>query len=290
MASYFRPRCWRALVLPCLGVLCGVLTASVPPAQADDVTLTVDQVLARSAEDLNQGRPSEAIRTLEAVADRGASHPELSFNRGIGYLRRAKTPAAQPGDLGQAAAAFAEVLGFRPNDAEAERGLLEAQLLVAKKKSQADTSSENHSLGLLERVLLRISPLVLLFIGGAGSLVLCAAIFLRRSSLENRRVAGSIAALVGALLLIPACGLFFVRSALFDDARVGVVISNSAQLIDSGGARMKRHLPLREGTIVYVKSSTSGLLPLVGLAPALALGETAHVSSARLRLLQSNTR
>jgi hypothetical protein len=239
----------KHIALRCTVVVltCGALGALSSPAQAEDITLTVDQVLTRSAEDLDQGRPSEAIRTLEAVADRGATHPDLSFNRGLGYLRRAKTPAAQPGDLGQAAAAFAEVLGFRPSDAEAERGLAEAQLLVAKKKSQADTSSENHSLGLLERVLLHIPPLILLILGALGSAALTAALILRRSTRETRKVAGSIFALVGSLLVVPSTGLFFARSALFDHARGGVVVADSAQLIDAGGGGMYNRLRVREG-------------------------------------------
>jgi hypothetical protein len=261
-----------------------LILACACPTRAGEVEVTVEQVLTRSAEDLKLGRPSEAIRTLEAVADRGVYHPDLSYNRALGYLDRAKTPASQPGDLGQAAAGFAEVLEFRPDDAEAERGLLQAQLLVAKDQSRADTSSESHSLGLVERVLLRTRPLALLVIAGIGAVCACAGLLLRLAARENTRSAGAIFALVGVSLLLPAAGLHFSRHALFSGARVAVVVAKKAQIVDAGGGRLKGRLPLRETTLVYVGPSTSSIAPLVNL------GERGYVSSAELRFLHSKTR
>lgn len=248
-------------------IICaGLLWVGKPNAcLADEVTVPVERVLAASAEDLTEGRPGEAIRTLEAVADRGTSHPDLSFNRGLGYLHRGKSAFSEPGDFGQAAAGFLETLQFRGDDPEAERGFEEAQLLIAKRKSQANTSAEGLSLGLLERIVLRFHPWVLFVIAALGSLALCIGILLRRSVRESRRLSGSITLLIGALLLLPLCAIAGVRHLLFSQARVAVVIADSVQVVDESGRRIPGRLPLREGTAVYVGPTENGRAPLVSL-------------------------
>src|SRR5690349_20733516 len=104
-------------LLPCMLPASLVLSLMAGPALADP-----GATLKTSAEQLEGGQVEAVITNLERAADEGQHHPDLSFNRGLAYLRRSGTASERPGDLGQAAAAFAETLAQRPADAEAQRG------------------------------------------------------------------------------------------------------------------------------------------------------------------------
>lgn len=247
------------------------------PSLAQD---KLSRAVTLTAEQIADERWGEAILTAEEAADEGLVHPDLSFNRGLAYMGRAKTAHKEQGDLGQAAAGFAETLLFRPDEPEAERGLEQAQLLVARDRTQSGSSPESSSLGLLEGILLAFSPLLLALLGGLSSLLLSTGLALRASSREARKVTGGILALVGACLLVPSFALATTREALFREALVAVVISDRAELLDSAGRRLNHQLPYRQGTIVHVERPRSGLAPLI------SLGRGAHISLARVRLLR----
>ena len=225
---------------------------------------SVSTYVAESATSLLSSRPEEAIRKLEAAADQGLVHPDLSFNRALAYQRRARTPHAQSGDRGQAAAGFVETLHLRHKDPEATRGLHDIHRQVARDKRSKDTSSSNVSLGLLERALLALSPLLLFVLGGAGSLLLCAGQILRWSRIETRHVAGLVSIAVGGILLIASGGLALGRVQLFSDSKVAVVVASHGRLLDQAGGRLKGAPPLREATVVHVGPTERGLVPLIG--------------------------
>jgi hypothetical protein len=238
--------------------------------------------VAKSGEDLSDARIEEALRDLEAMADRGAIHPDLSFNRGLGYLLRARSSTGKPGDLGQAAAGFAEALQLMPEDAAAARGLSEAHRGVAKRKSRADTSTEDESLGLVERALLATKSLTLFVLAGLGSLVLCAGLVGRRSAREPWRSGSLVACLVGSLLLSVAWPLAQARHHLLEGARMAVVVSDVAPVLASDGSRLPGRLPLRESTVVFVRPAQNGLAALVNF------GERGFLPAENLRLLSTN--
>lgn len=238
--------------------------------------------LKSSAEQLAAGQIEAVITSLERAADEGQHHPDLSFNRGLGYLRRLGTAAERPGDLGQAAAAFAETLAQRPADAEAARGLEETQLQVARRNSRGkhkEVTQVGASLGLLERALLSMSPAALFWLSAGASLVMLLGSLLRFALSETRRLVGTIALSVGALLLVPGTAAYFARDGLFRDAKLAVVISAQAELVDESGRRVTGQPPLAESTLVYVRGPERGLLRLV------SLGTPQYVSMSQVRVV-----
>lgn len=269
-------------LLPCMLPASLVLSLLAGPALADP-----GATLKTSAEQLEGGQVEAVITNLERAADEGQHHPDLSFNRGLAYLRRSGTASERPGDLGQAAAAFAETLAQRPADAEAQRGLEESQLQVARRNSRVknqDGAQVAATLGLLERALLSLSPLVLFYLSAAASGIVSLGVVLRLARTETRRLVGTIALSVGALLLIPGTLAYFAREGLFHGAQVAVVISAQAQVVDESGRRIPGRPPLAESTLVYVKGPERGLLRLVsfGGREYLSLGQVRVVSYAPL--------
>lgn len=241
------------------------------------------ETLSSSAQQLNNGQIEAVITALERAADEGQHHPDLSFNRGLAYQRRSATPSERAGDLGQAAAAFAEALAQRPADAEAQRGLEETQLQVARRNSRGkdkDGAQVVATLGLVERALLSLSPMVLFYLSASASLIVSLGIILRLARKETRRLVGTIVVSVGALLLIPSTLAYFARQALFHGAQVAVVVSTQAQVVDESGRRIAGRPLLAESTVVYVHGPERGLLRLVSLGGReyLSLGQVRVVS------------
>ena len=107
------------------GVLAGLfalgLLAQSELARGAPSSPSPEKVLQRVAQELENDQPSVAIRALERLADEGVAHPDVSFTRGLAYLRRGQSADRVAGDLGQAAAGFREALVLRPGDAEAAR-------------------------------------------------------------------------------------------------------------------------------------------------------------------------
>jgi len=107
-----------------VGLVAATLAAA-PPARADgdsDVALFQGAVTA-----LEQGAIDDAIDRFELLADRGFTHPDASYDRGIAYVRRAASRAGKRGDLGRASAALAEALTLRPDDDRASASAAEAR-------------------------------------------------------------------------------------------------------------------------------------------------------------------
>ncbi len=96
----------------------------------DEALRALDAALAR-------GQVRDAIELAESAADRGLSHPDLAFDRGVAYVRRARSADARPGDLGRAAAAFEETLLLRDDDADAARALELVRAEAARRRARA---------------------------------------------------------------------------------------------------------------------------------------------------------
>lgn len=96
----------RAKVLALAALLLAGSSLTSAPALADGES--PETLFAAATDDLNAGRTDEAISRLESMADREVHNGAVSFNRGIAYAKRAASSSSRPGDLGQAACAFAE--------------------------------------------------------------------------------------------------------------------------------------------------------------------------------------
>src|SRR5690606_38486401 len=136
-----------------LGVLALVLhsgraNSQPPPAQAATAQPATAQpavqapvvespaLFKSAAAALASGSFETAIDQLEMLADRGFVHPDVSFNRGVAYARRAESGQAQPGDLGRAAAGFQECLRLKPGDVEAARALAAVEGQITRRRSR----------------------------------------------------------------------------------------------------------------------------------------------------------
>lgn len=241
-----------------------------------------EELVAQSAQLLRDSKAQEAIRQLEAAADDGVKQADLSFNRGLAYMSRAGSAAARPGDLGQAAAAFSETLELRPDDHQAERALEEVQLSVSRKRARARAAGVSEPLGLLEKAIYGLNPILLFVIAAFASLLGCVGVLLRLSRKEMQRTAGVISWGLSALLLVPSVALALTRNALFADSSVAVVVAEQAPLLDETGRRLKPAQSLAETTRVYIGPARHGLVPLV------SLGETKWIRLGQLRRTSSN--
>lgn len=238
----------------------------------------LSQAVSQSAQDLQEGRTSEAIARLEQLADQGQRHPDLAFNRGLAYLTRATGSTPRSGDFGQAAAGFAETLQQRPEDAPAERALEDTQLLAARKRTgEENTLAE--PLGLAERVLLALDPMALFVAGALGSLSLTAGVLLWGSRRHNIQTISWLASGIGLLLLCLSCGIELLRRTLSEDHQVAVVIVSRAPLVDESGRPLVGVPPLLETAVVHVKS------PMHGLAPLVSLGSAKWIRTSQLRMV-----
>lgn len=239
------------------------------------------ELLTKTAALVSEERYGEAIRQAEAAADKGIVDADLSFNRGLSYLRRAETSAAVPGDLAQAAAGFAEALELQPGDAEAERGLEQARLLIAQDRPQTGTTTDSSNLGIFERVLQVLPPFVLAVVAGLGSLTLSIGLWLFSSPLPSRKVPGGIFSLVGALLLLPSLLLAGLRHVVFHEAQVAVVVADGAEVVDTSGKRIVGRLAYRKGTLLHLGPAQGALVPLLNF------GEEGFIPIERVRFLRS---
>jgi hypothetical protein len=189
--------------------------------------------LARAA--LDQGDLARALRVLEASADKGQIHPDLSFNRGLAYTQRARGPGAEPGDLGRAAAGFEETLRLRPDDVEARQALDAVRAVVAKRRARLDQPDVIVRPS-LDRALARLlSPNGWAALATLLSATLGLGLVLRSSSARARHVAGDllvVASLFGLTAATPAA--FFARWLATSRAE-GVVVAPELTLVDRNG-------------------------------------------------------
>ncbi len=247
------------------------------PSNGPGAPPTLKSILKESSQFISEGHPESAIRQLEAAADRGLHHPDLSFNRGLAYQRRAQSADFHQGDWGQAIAGFAETLQLRPHDAEAEKAILGSQLQVAKKSKNDPLASNAASLGLIERALLALNPFYLLLGAALGSLVFSLGQVVRWSNDEHKRLIGGLTLAIGALVLVTSAGLAGARALVFSDTQLAITISPKTPLLDGYGRSIEGTQPLTEGTILHVGAADDAWLPLAGF------GEKKQVGAATVR-------
>jgi hypothetical protein len=186
---------------------------------------------------LHRGAIDDAIDRLELLADRGFAHPDASYDRAVAYVKRAQSRNAKHGDLGRAAAALAETLSLRPDDADANAALGRVHREIARRRARSGASEVDlrPSLGWAVVGLLEEDTWAILAILGSGvaSLGLAARL---GSKKEAVKLGGTIAASLGAVTLLVAGTL--VAFARYERLhyRPAVVVVEEARLLDDNGA------------------------------------------------------
>lgn len=235
----------RVALLALVGAL--VCIAAEPLAGASEEH---DATFKRSVVALQKGDFSTAITELEGLGDRGFVHPDASFDRGLAYVARVRAGADRPGDLGRAAAAFAEALALRDDDREASAALDAVRAEVARRRAkqgkevlQSRPSIDRALMGLMS---VRAWSIASFF----ASLMLVIALVLRRRE-GALHVAGSVLTPMSGfalLLLVPiTAGARHVR----DTTREGVVVVSEAHVTDELGTT-KGNDPIPEAASVEV--------------------------------------
>jgi hypothetical protein len=233
------------------------LTLCAPLASAAESDSAHDFIAVSQA--LKRGAYTEAIDTLELLADRGFVHPDASFNRAVAYVERARSSAAQPGDLGRAAAALSEVLELRPGDDEAETGLTRIRAEISRRHSREGTAPVMARPSLGRAATSLFDENVWAAVALTGSLLLSLGLALRRFVRgTSAALAGAIGIGLGAVLLCAGAGFaagarHFRRSSL-----AAVIVAEEARLLDEAGKPLPQKrgaadsVTVPEGATVYV--------------------------------------
>lgn len=233
-------------------------------AQSDGETPVVAFAAAREA--LERGAYTEAIDALELLADQGFVHPDASYNRGLAYLGRARSPGAVPGDRGRAAAGFREALLLRPDD-DAARSLLErTREEIARQRARlrreprvAPPSMARALVGLLPE---HTWALLALSFSVATALGLALHRLARRSTHPNAgasRLVGAIVAAVGGLALLATASAAGVAQRLRERTALSVVVTPEARVVDERGKSLGE-APFAEGTELFVTTVRGDLV------------------------------
>jgi tetratricopeptide (TPR) repeat protein len=228
---------------------------------------------------LQAGRIEEAIAGFESMADRGLAHPDASFNRGIAYLKRAHSPAAQLGDLGQAVAAFRETLALGRDD-EAAQTLIDGSLLeIAARQSDARSAQITTAEPLYLQALKAVDPTLPLGFSVLGAILCLVALpFTLKAELKARALAVLI---LGGLLWTLGSAVYLMEDALVVRARYAVVVVPRAEPRDALARKLRGAQAFPEGTEVRVAKLQGNLVEVRGAL------EPVWLLSSDLRIVQS---
>jgi hypothetical protein len=228
------------------------------PAHATGET-DAERDFATATQAIKRGAYTEAIDTLELLADRGFVHPDASFDRAVAYVERARTRAAKPGDLGRAAAALCEVLVLRPNDDAAEAGLARIRAEIARRHAREGTAPVMARPSLGRAVTSVFDENVWAGVAVTGSLLLALGLGLRRFvHATSAALAGAIGIGLGTLLLVAGAALTAGARHFRLTSSPAVVIVEEARLLDESGKPLPQKggaadsVTIPEGASVYV--------------------------------------
>ncbi len=247
----------RALFLALVGALAVLFVAA--PVRADDET---DALFASGAAALKEGRPQDAIVSLEALADRGVIDAVASFDRGLAYAKRVQIGAESPGDLGRAAQGFEEAreLSRSPQLVDdASRALTVIRSEIARRRVHAGEPVEidpGKSLGRTVAGLLSEDTWSGLAV--VASATLSIALFLRILGRARRaRISGGVAAGIATPVLALAVAMALAARHDRIHLREAVVVVENARPLDERGITIPGATRLPEGVRVEV-IETSG--------------------------------
>lgn len=198
---------------------------------------------------IDKGDIANAIVELESMADSGVVHPDVSYNRGIAYATRAQSSAAEPGDLGRAAAAFEEAVRLRPGDKDADKALDMIRGEVTRRRSKQDKKD------VIVRATLGTAVLELLPVG-VWSLAAMGASLLGSLGLLMRwrksgwiHVIGAVLAPLAIVLMLALIPIAYLARDHEETTKPGVLVAPEAALEqDNGKATDAPNIP--EGSLV----------------------------------------
>ncbi|MBI5537470.1 MAG: hypothetical protein HY898_32405 [Deltaproteobacteria bacterium] len=203
------------------------------PARAED---TDQQLFDRGVAALSEGAYDRAISTFEALADRGFAHPDAAYDRGLAYLARVRAHAEQPGDLGRAAAGFEECLVQRPSDPDAERSLDLVRAEVARRRAQRGGPAQVQARPSIDRAIVGLAPEGVWAASALlSTVVLSVGLVLRKFSSPALKLAGLIAAPLGAIGLLLFGVVTWTARHLRQSTSPAVVVATEARLLDERG-------------------------------------------------------
>jgi hypothetical protein len=246
-------------------VLSTAVLLSISPALSatpdDNPTLFESAVRA-----LQKGAHEEAIDTFELLSDRGFVHPDLSFNRAAAYLLRARSPQAQPGDLGRVAAGLSETLKLRPEDAEAGVALEKVRAEISRRRAR-EGAAPMLARPSLDRAVVDLLPEnVWAMLAALGAFTLSIGLIIRLFvDRPGAKVAGSTSAAIGALLFLTFGSLAFGARHFRLTSRPAVVVVPEARLVSAQGKPTTTSMArgesdsIPEGAEVYVREQQGGL-------------------------------
>jgi hypothetical protein len=251
-------------------------TASVASAEEPGAP---EKAVHEALEALQRGAFDEAIDRLELLADQGFVHPDASFDRAVAYVRRARSQAARPGDLGRAAAAFSETLLLRPSDEAAQSALERVQSEIARKRARegAQPVTVRPTLG---RALVSVLPEDVWAIAALlGSLVMTLGLVVRRlGKRSSTQLGGATAAAIGFGVLTIGASLTAGSRHFRRVSDPAIVVVPEARLLDATGAPIvpkngvPEHVAVPEGASVEVRERRGELAriewgPIQGFVP-----------------------
>lgn len=258
---------WALALWVCL-VLVNPLDAAPQSPPSGSVTLagvpaSVAEVLAQAQAALQRGSYSQSVDLLEHLSDLGRVDANISFDRGLAYLKRGESTLARATDMAQAAAAFQEAVHLSPEDEEARRALNRLQEVLARRHTSRTADPVRARPRLLRAVVQLVGDNGWAYVGLFGALLLavgigCAAFARRGGSL--RTVAPTLL-LGGAGLACLGAGLAFAGQRLRAGYTPATVIVDGAQLLsESGRPRSGPRSRLPQGSVVYVAAHQGGLV------------------------------
>jgi hypothetical protein len=246
---------WLALAAASL-----VLVALSSGARADDDTA---QLFSAATTALHDGRPTEAISALEALADRGVVDAAASYDRGLAYAQRVRIGAEIPGDLGRAAHGFEEARALSSDPAlidDATRALTVVRSEVARRRIRAGQSVEVDPGRSLARAVAGLVPEDAWFIvAAAASATFGVGLFVRRVAGSRRlRVVSGVAA--GVAVPVLTLSVVMTLASRHDRLylREAVVVSAGARPSSEQGIAQPGAAPLAEGARVELLDSRGG--------------------------------
>ena len=226
-------------------------------ARAADSVDDTASLFASGVAALKDGRPSDAIASLEALADRGVVDSVASYDRGLAYAGRVRIGSEVPGDLGRAVHGFEEARELSHDPAlakDATQALAVLRSEVARRRVRAGEPVEvdpGRSLTTTVARVLREDAWSIISMG--ASIVLAAALFVRWLARARRvRVSGGVTAGVAAPVLVVSIAMTIAARHDRIHVREAVVVAANARPHNERGIAVAGATPLPEGARVEI--------------------------------------
>jgi hypothetical protein len=234
------------------------LSRALEPEAQDPGALFREATEALAAE-----RVGDAVAKLEALGDRGVVDAVVSFDRGIAYAARARTSAAQAGDLGRAVHGFEEARELSRDtrlDDDAKRALASLRSEIARRRARAGESAELAIGASLGRALVELaSENTWAALAAAASVVLSLAILARSRATRGRaKVAANTTMGIASAVLVAAALLANGAREVRLHVREAVVVTPGTRLLDARKIVLAGRDPLAEGARVTLLEEEGG--------------------------------